>query len=112
MSVPKAPFESMRQLLQQATEQLATELEGQPQTYPMAGDVLALLDETAREEGLSVWQVWSCWGTRHRLPIRTLVQSSRQRDLTADETTAMRARLMDALGYCILGLAICERSDP
>jgi hypothetical protein len=106
-----ASFEAMRLFLQQAADQLAKDLEQQRLNYPMSGDVLSLLDRVAHVTGMSVWEVWRSWALRHALPVDSLIDKGAVDTWTPDDHRAMAARLRDLLGYCVLGLTICERND-
>lgn len=103
-----APFEAMRKLFQDAADQLAQNLAEQRENYPMAGDVLALIDAVAARSDLTPWKVWQSWALRHWIPIETILAKG---DRPGDRA-ALEKRLRDMLGYCVLGLAICARRKP
>lgn len=107
MTSMDAPFETMRKLFQDAADQLAVNLSDQRENYPMAGDVLALIDAVAERMGTGPWTVWQSWVLRHWIPVEETLD---QPVLTQKEYAALEKRLRDMLGYCVLGLALCARN--
>lgn len=110
---PPASFEDLRRYVTDAVTQLIEELADQRINYAVPADnVLALLEQTATVRSEPVWSVWESWALRHAIPIHELVEVSLvcgADGLEAEQVDVMRKRLRDLLGYCVLGLVLCER---
>lgn len=80
-----------------------------------ADNVVRLIERTADASGLSEWQVWEAWALRHAIPVRDLVRKwAHDRDVVLvlhddADVQVMQKRLRDLLGYCVLGLVMCDR---
>jgi hypothetical protein len=106
-----APFEKLRQYLDEAVGQLVTDMRDQQIAYAVPADELtALVESVAAVRHETVWDVWETWALRHVVPIHIVVE--RQTTLgtiSESDKTVLRKRLRDALGYCILGLLLIEK---
>lgn len=105
-----ATFERFRAFAEQAVTQLVQEMAEKRSGYPMrqdADDVLALVKHVATVQGLSPWLVWETWALRHAVVVHQLVPTDASQ---AVNTAAMRKRLMDLLGYCVLGLLLADEA--
>lgn len=105
-----ASFEALRQYLQTAVDQLVADLERQQVNYVVPSDnVLFLLERTAAVQRRTFWEEWESWALRHAIPIHDLVDAMSERPLTPEQLEVMRKRLLDLLGYAVLGIVACER---
>jgi hypothetical protein len=105
-----ATFERFRAFADEAVTQLVQEMAEKRVEYPsgVAGNVLTLLDDVAHIQRFSPWTVWESWALRHALAVHNLLlQDDELNDL--QNKIAMRTRLRDLLGYCVLGLLLAER---
>lgn len=102
---PPQQFEDLRKFLSTAVDQLLVDMQQQSVDYALADkqDALELLRRVAKVQEMSSWHVWEAWALRHALPIHDMVP--------APDVTVMRKRLYDLLGYCVLGLLMCEKEQ-
>lgn len=104
-----APFEALREYLDQAVEQLVKDMLAQSIAYRVpADDVLRLVRRVAAIEDRSALLTLRGWALRHVIPINDFIETTIERDLTPVECTALERRLRDALGYCVLALVLVE----
>lgn len=104
-----APFEELRKYLTQAVDQLLQEMAAQQIAYAVpSDDVVQLLRRVALVQDRTVWQEWESWALRHAIPVHDFIKRG---PLTEAEQRVIHKRLMDLLGYCVLGLVMSEPSS-
>ncbi len=113
-----ASFEELRKFIEQAADQLLTEMKMQQANYLVpAPNVLALMEQTAAVRGESVWDTWESWALRHAIPIHDIVKRGGYLDgmggwILERDRVVMEKRLRDVLGYVVLALVMCAKEKP
>lgn len=103
-------FEALRQYISAACDQLLKDLKSQRVAYAVPADnVLSLIERTAHLRRESPWAVWESWALRHAIPVDDIVRQLASGVYDPRMLESLERRLRDLLGYCVLGLVMCEK---